>query len=97
MREQTGGQTDDRQVRARRLESVNYPLARVSLREHSPGEMFQEGQRVPRWHSVNTMLKNGKQSAPACFRDRIPLLCGQLIRKRADETRTGDRRRQRYR
>src|ERR1700693_278133 len=41
-------------------------------------------------HDVNGVLKNSRQSATACFRGMIPLLCAHPSIKRADETRTGD-------
>jgi len=72
------------------VESIDYDEAGGFWRERAPKEMFQVGSAVPIWHDVNSVLKNGSQSATACFRGMIPLLCAHSSIKRADETRTSD-------
>jgi hypothetical protein len=72
------------------VESIDYDAMPVLERERAPKETFQVGPAVPIWHDVNGVLKNSRESATACFRGMIPLLCAHSSIKRADETRTGD-------
>jgi len=72
------------------VESIEYGAVGGFWRERAPKEVFQAGSPVPIWNDVNGVLKNGSQSATACFRGMIPLLCAHSSIKRADETRTSD-------